>query len=729
MSTMVKQPALLLVGVLAATLLPAASLSAQNTTGLYITVPNPITSDAVTHIKSQVNTHLDAQAGRARPTAVIFDFNPEGRAASTPSIGICRDLAQFIQSIKAVTTTVAYVHGKVSGYTALPVLTCKDLLMSKEGLLGEISGAPGDSVDPLQKHDIEVFKFYFGRDDQFVLVQKMFDREIKLRKATNRETQLSQFIDARDPAVAARYFGIKEVLGVQDGQLALYNAQSALAVELCRGIAETRQDIAERYGFTLTTDPLGGRQPEAFRWTLGGEVDGAMRESVKRILREVRRKGGNLLVLTINCAGNDLVTARDIANDLRNAQVDSAEDQRILVVGFIPSAAPSAATVIALGCSDIVMTKLKGDGADAKEAEIGNFESFLRTAKPGDIDPAIASIRELAELQGYPGILIEGMFKKDMAIVRATEKTNKQHTKLMTREDFEKEETKAKWNDDGEIKPKGQLLRLSATKAAEVGLARHLIDSTDARDVALNIYGSKEVSDLEPSWLDQFAEFLKIPTVTVLLVMIGFAGLILELKVPGLTVPGIISALCFILVFWSWSRFSGQTFVLALLLFILGLVLIALEIFVLPGFGACGIFGILCMLAGLGLVTMPRLPHTGREWEKLGWNASLYLFAMIGSVGLAFLIARFLPKVPYANRLILNAPSEGDDPVSVLPGAVEAAELNGAIGTTNTPLRPAGVVRIGEKFVDVVSDGGFIPAGTRVQVIQVEGTRIVVKEV
>ncbi len=65
----------------------------------------------------------------------------------------------------------------------------------------------------------------------------------------------------------------------------------------------------------------------------------------------------------------------------------------------------------------------------------------------------------------------------------------------------------------------------------------------------------------------------------------------------------------------------------------------------------------------------------------------------------------------------------------VLPGASEAAELLGAIGTSSTTLRPAGVVKFGDKFVDVVSDGGFVPAGTRVQVILVEGTRIVVKEV
>ena len=63
------------------------------------------------------------------------------------------------------------------------------------------------------------------------------------------------------------------------------------------------------------------------------------------------------------------------------------------------------------------------------------------------------------------------------------------------------------------------------------------------------------------------------------------------------------------------------------------------------------------------------------------------------------------------------------------PGAGAAAELLGAIGTSNTALRPAGVVRFGDDFVDVVSDGGYVAAGSRVQVIAVEGTRIVVKEV
>jgi membrane-bound ClpP family serine protease len=158
--------------------------------------------------------------------------------------------------------------------------------------------------------------------------------------------------------------------------------------------------------------------------------------------------------------------------------------------------------------------------------------------------------------------------------------------------------------------------------------------------------------------------------------------------------------------------------------------LVGLEIFVLPGFGAPGIFGIMCMLAGLGLVTFERVPQTSDEWGLLGVKVSQYMFGMIGAFGLAFIIAKFLPRVPYANRLMLAPPTSAEGAVdTLLPGAEEAAGLLGAIGTTNTPLRPAGVVRFGDKFIDVVSDGGFIAAGTRVQVIAVEGVRIVVKEV
>ena len=81
------------------------------------------------------------------------------------------------------------------------------------------------------------------------------------------------------------------------------------------------------------------------------------------------------------------------------------------------------------------------------------------------------------------------------------------------------------------------------------------------------------------------------------LVMLGITCLILELKMPGVGLPGVVAAICFVLFFWSHSQLHGQITWLAILLFVLGLLLIGLEVFVLPGFGVAGISGMLLVLA------------------------------------------------------------------------------------------------------------------------------------
>jgi membrane-bound serine protease (ClpP class) len=717
----------------------AAALAQEASDAIAVTVQNPITSDAVNRIKNQINMRLnEANPSRGQLKAVVFDFNPDGKPASTTDFGTCFELAEFIGSGRMQgLQTIAFVHNSVTGHTVLPILACKELVMrDKVGSIGPIV------VEGVQPLDIDVrqtaYRKRFTRDERWPIVQKMFDPNVQLVKGKSREGGRTVFADARNEEALKHITGIEPVQGVQDGQLASYPAQLARSVELARGLAENRRELAELYGLPpLRDDPLQGRTPDAYQWTLKGDVDGAMRESVNRIIRDVRKKKGNVLILILNCGGTDLEAARGLADDLVKAQTG---DEAIQIIAFVPDTAPDAAAVIALGCSDIVMTRPKPgpDGtSDVKEADFGNFDRYIKSAKPAALDAQKRSLREFAEQRDYPGVLIEGMLDQSVEIlrVRGTD-NNRNKTKLMTRSEFQAEEKQAEqqkrspaWSVDKVIKAPGVPFHPNATLASELGLARFTVPTTNVKDVC-TIYGVSDAKSPDPGWLDKFAEFLKIPAVTVILVMVGFIGLILELKVPGLTVPGIIAALCFILVFWSQSRFSGEMFVLALLLFILGLVLVGLEIFVLPGFGACGITGILCMLAGLGLVTLEKLPTNSGEWVGFGVRVSYYLFAMMGAMGAAFVIAKFLPQVPGANRLLLAPPSDQPNASEpVLPGASEALELMGAIGTTTTPLRPAGVVRFGDKFVDVVSDGGFIPSGSRVQVIAVEGTRIVVKEV
>jgi membrane-bound serine protease (ClpP class) len=96
-----------------------------------------------------------------------------------------------------------------------------------------------------------------------------------------------------------------------------------------------------------------------------------------------------------------------------------------------------------------------------------------------------------------------------------------------------------------------------------------------------------------------------------------------------------------------------------------------------------------------------------------------------------------LPSIPYASRLILKPPAEAHDGFDGDEAAAAAGEglqpelaaLLGAIGVAATALRPAGIARFGDDFIDVVSEGSYIAAGTRVQVVEIEGNRVVVKEV
>lgn len=96
------------------------------------------------------------------------------------------------------------------------------------------------------------------------------------------------------------------------------------------------------------------------------------------------------------------------------------------------------------------------------------------------------------------------------------------------------------------------------------------------------------------------------------------------------------------------------------------------------------------------------------------------------------LVGRFLPKLPFANRMVLVPPSDktdADADLAQLPGVEQAVALLGAVGVATSTLRPAGLAKLNDHYVDVVTEGDFIDVGTPVQVIEVEGTRIVVRRV
>lgn len=724
----------------------SAPAPAQNTPadpGLYVTVPNPLTSGDVTRITSRV------EAARARPdrrpAVVVFDFNPDGKDAATPpsDYGAALQLADYI--VKLDVATVGYVHARTTGHVVLPVLACQQVVCGPQAALGEVvrAGEP-----PLTEIPRNAYETIVGRSHPayVVVARKMHDPAVQLRRGQRNGSDW--YVDLRDRAKLPPDVQVTDNTPLPfapDRAVGLFDARQLRDVGLSSRTADSRQELLETYGLTaaaLRDDTYGGRAPVGYHYVLRGKVDGGTKEAVERVAREAVRRNANVLFLQIECAGGDLQAARDLAQALTDLQKpESAGGEALRVVAFIPDRAPDTAAVIALGCAEIVMSKRTGaspEGGEEKPAEavIGAFEPYFAKNQGENPTAWATSLHALAEQHGHPALLAAGMVDRDVEIVRAHRKNNRAVRRLLSRAEYEADAArgdKAEWVLESRVKPKGQLLTLTATQAAELGLARFATDTRDAAEL-YGRYGVDPgtVQQATPAWLDRFAAFLKLPAVTLLLVVIGFAGLMLELKVPGATVPGIIAALCFILVFWAHTQFSGQVAVLAGLLFVLGLVLILLEMFVLPGFGLPGVTGIVLMLGALALVTVDQTPNTWEGAVGFAGQMATYLLAMIGGLAGAFVIARFLPNIPYANRLMLQPPTEatGEGPaLASLPGAEQAAGLLGAVGVAMTVLRPAGTVRFGEEFVDVVTDGGYVPAGARVQVIEVEGTRIVVKEV
>jgi membrane-bound serine protease (ClpP class) len=722
----------------------------QREDGLFITVPNPITSEIVSQIRETINRARKRSDRKIR--TIVLDFNPDGKEAGTPTFGPCYDLAQLLDEQRDL-TTVAFLRAKTHRHTLLPVLACRETAMGRDAVLGEVYATPGNVPEEQQL----IYSRFVG-ENRAGLAARLLNRNAKVYEG--KKAGATWFVEARK-ADEARAKGVildESKPAFPIGSELQLRYEDARRVGLARVKADTRQDIAEAYGLSassLREDPLQGRTPVVWRIEVRGTVNAALRESLQRRIKSAIANRANVLIFQLECGGGDMLIAQELAESIRKLR-DDAEGLPVMSIAYIPKDAPDTAAVLAFGCTEIVM---------APGSTLGKMDALLspRAAAPPppprrrpimqqqqppgkaveqpepapvvlqDASAYIPPLSKLLQEQGYPEALAEALLSPQSTVLMVVSNDGGPiRRRLMTLKEYEEDQAGAKrWREERRIKEPGQPFWLDTTKAREFGVARH-VDVKDAREL-YGLYGldPTKVREAGPDWLDSLAAFLRDPYVSFFLIVIGFGCLILELKIPGMGIPGVISALCFVLFFWArLLGDGGQLTVLGILLFLLGLVLLAVEIFILPGFGVTGLSGIVLIVLGLGLATINRLPQTANEWLDFGNTVMGFGLGLIAATILALVIARYLPNIPYVNRLVLAPPTESPAAVEekpALPGVEEAAALLGAIGTAATPLRPAGMAQFGDRYVDVITEGGYVEPGARVQVIEVEGNRIVVK--
>jgi membrane-bound serine protease (ClpP class) len=284
--------------------------------------------------------------------------------------------------------------------------------------------------------------------------------------------------------------------------------------------------------------------------------------------------------------------------------------------------------------------------------------------------------------------------------------------------------------DGKEITPKGKLLTLTNEEAArKYGSApKPLLSAGTVKslDELLEKVGLKGAGTFEvaPYGFEELARW--ITTISPILILIGFLALYIELSHPGMALPGIVAVICFAIYFIGYFV-AGLTGWEPVALFVFGLLLLAVEFFLFPGHFLSAALGTIAVLAALVLAMTGRLPSEPvvPSWQQLEIPLVKVFGGMIGAMIAAMLLGRYLPKSTLFKKMELAAATNTTEGYSASLGS--AKTLLGATGVAETNLRPSGKGRFGDELVDVVTEGDLIERGKPITIVDVQGSRVVVK--
>ena len=234
-----------------------------------------------------------------------------------------------------------------------------------------------------------------------------------------------------------------------------------------------------------------------------------------------------------------------------------------------------------------------------------------------------------------------------------------------------------------------------------------------------------KVTRIESTGAEKLATWINV--ISPILLIIGAAGLYIEFKTPGFGLPGVIGIGAFVIYFLG-GYVAGLSGMEWLAVFVIGVALLAVELFVFPGTMAPGLIGAVLVAASLlmaavdwypGTPSLPTLPQLQLPLRNL-------LIAAAGSTVVMWALSIWLPRSAYFERLV---PRTASGVASVEKKAAEQAGQIGLVGVAISPLRPGGKARFGDQILDVITDGGMIAKGARVKITSHSGTEAVVEAV
>ncbi|MBD2844455.1 nodulation protein NfeD [Paenibacillus sp. IB182496] len=399
-------------------------------------------------------------------------------------------------------------------------------------------------------------------------------------------------------------------------------------------------------------------------------IESGLEAFLDRAYREAEEAQAEMVVLEINTLGGAVISAENIGERIQNSSVPTT--------AFVDAKAISAGAFIALNADQIIMQPGSTMGAAAVVDGTGTLID-----NPKTVSYWVKEMQTAAEQSGR-----DPSYAVKMVDPSATLEGGPLADKY----------------------PRGTILTLSAEEALEVGYAEHIAGSVEEAVQWLGLDG-RALVEFEPTFAERLASWITSPLIKTLLFIVGLAGVAIELFVPGFGVPGILGAAAFGLYFFGHyvAGFAGME---SVVLFVVGIGLLIAEVFV-PSFGILGLVGTSALIFGIMTAAFDK----GETLVSLG---QAFLIAIV----IVVIVAVIFKKRGIWNRFILSDRMTADRGYN----SNESKQLLiGLKGTALTPLRPSGTADIGDARVDVVTSGEYIDRGQAIQVLFVEGSRVVVR--
>lgn len=582
-------------------------------------------------------------------------------------------------------------------------------------------------------------------------------------------------------------FSLHPLRAVRSGRAGLW---VALALALTQPVDLAAQNPA---------DPAPAPAPAVVKpyvITLDGMVNEVMQDRLERQATQAISEGATIIVLEMDTWGGAVGPALEMCDVVKNLSVPT--------IAWVNPKAISAGAMISVACNQIVASErgrigdcapIRGDGQDLAATEREKIETVIReefrdsarrngysltlSTAMVTLGPAVYQIRhqdtgrvryifetDLAawgldqpDVDQMPAAIAP---KEPLEIDQPQPQVPDEIRRMLqpgaVPEDQPEDDAEqpavapaapaqepgelpfdvGRWTIERRVLAENQLLTMSQDEAIDLGFVRQIVRDDTELAAYLKADG-RDLRRLEANWSEKMVGWLTSPFVQGILTIVLLMALYSEMQSPGLGLPGAIALGAAVLLMGA-PYLAGLAEAWEIIIVFVGFILLAVEIFVLPGFGIAGISGLCLIFMGMVLTFVPNEPGPGflpslpGTWDAIGQGMMTILISGVISIFGMSLLARHFGKIPILNRIILTA----QQTALATPGGSTSAGVGGAggdvdvhpgdTGTTLSELRPIGRAQIKDQTHDVVSTAGWIAAGTAIRVVAVRGSRIEVQE-